>query len=169
MTVSQAMVRLPHADTPLAIVMNSSAMPSLDSDPRRRAGIPMSSTQLRSEPPPAYQGTFHGVRLAAEHDWPCPEVVVKVRMAVPAVAPVMVTGLVDAKLKMGAATAPAGPDVIAAVSPTLPMNPPTGDTETVDVFPVVAPGATETAVPVTVKVGFAGTVTVTDVAPLELL
>ena len=104
-----------------------------------------------------------------KHDGPCAALVVIVRMAVPAVTPVMVTGLVNPKFKMGGATAPAGPDVMAAVSPTLPVNPPAGDTEMLEVFPVVAPGAAETGVPVKVKVGFDGIVTVTDVDPVELL
>ncbi len=104
-----------------------------------------------------------------EHDGPCAALVVIVRVAVPIATPATVTGLVDPKLKVGGATAPAGPDVTAAVSPTLPVNPPTGDTETVEVFPAVAPGATETAVPVKVKAGFAAMVTVTEVVLFHIL
>ena len=65
----------------------------------------------------------------------------------------MVTGLVVPKLKMGGYSAPAGLLVTAAVSVTLPVKPPDGVIEIVDVLPEVAPGETETAVPVTVKLG----------------
>jgi hypothetical protein len=75
----------------------------------------------------------------------------------------MLTGLVEPKLKVGGLTAPAGPEVMAAVSATLPVNPPAGVNVIVEVFPTVAPGATETAVPVIVKVGL---VTVTDTVPV---
>jgi hypothetical protein len=40
--------------------------------------------------------------------------------------------------------------VISAVSTTLPVKPPLGVTVIVDVLPLVAPGATVTAVPLTV-------------------
>ena len=63
----------------------------------------------------------------------------------------MLTGPVDPKLNAGAATALAGLDVTTAVRLTLPAKPPIGVSVIVDVFPVVAPGATVTAVPVTVK------------------
>ena len=73
------------------------------------------------------------------------------RVAVPAEALVMLTGVVEPKLREGRDLAPAGLDVMAAVSPTLPMNPPLGVMVFVEVFPVAAPGATVTAVPLMVK------------------
>jgi hypothetical protein len=75
-------------------------------------------------------------------------VVEMVRVAVPAVVPAMITGLVEPKLKVGRYWAPAGLVVMTAVNATLPVKPPAGVTVIVDVFPEIAPGATETAVPV---------------------
>jgi len=92
-------------------------------------------------------------------------VVLMVRVAVPAVVPVILTGLVVPKLKVGGSWPPVGLEVTAAVSVTLPVKPPLGVTVTVDVFPVVAPGETVTAVPVTVKLGGNGVVTVTEAVP----
>ena len=96
-------------------------------------------------------------------------VVETVRTAVPAVVPVMLTGVVDPKLKLGGYWAPGGLDVRAAVNATLPTKPPAGVTEMVDVFPEVAPGATVTTVPVTVKLGFTAVVTVTCAVPVALV
>ena len=92
-------------------------------------------------------------------------VVLMVRVAVSAVAPVILTGLVVPKLKVGGSLPPVGPDVTEAVSVTLPVKPPLGVTVTVEVFPVVAPGETVTGVPVTVKLGGTGVVTVTEAVP----
>jgi hypothetical protein len=78
-----------------------------------------------------------------------------VSVAVPAVEPVMSTGLVEPKLNVGGASAPAGLEVTAAVSATLLVKPPDGVTVMVEVFPEVAPGVTVTAVPVIVKLGIA--------------
>jgi hypothetical protein len=83
-----------------------------------------------------------------------------VRVAVPAVAAVMLTGLVEPKLKVGGYWAPAGLEVTAAVRVTLPAKPPTGVKVMVDAFPVLAPGATVTVVPVRVKLGGTGWLTV---------
>ena len=80
-------------------------------------------------------------------------VVVIVSVAVPAEVPVMLTGLVEPKLKLGGYWAPVGLEVTAAVSTTLPVKPPAGVTVMVEVFPVVAPGVTVTAGPLTVKLG----------------
>jgi hypothetical protein len=91
-----------------------------------------------------------------------------VRVAVPAAVPAMFTGLVEPKLSVGGSEAPEGLEVMLAVSETLPVNPPAGVTVTVEVFEVVAPGATDTVVPVTVKVGGAA-VTVTDALPVALV
>jgi hypothetical protein len=77
-------------------------------------------------------------------------VVVMVRVAVTAESPVILTGLVAPKLSVGRSWASAGLDVIAAVSVTLPVKPPLGVTVIVEVLPVVAPGLTDTAVPLTV-------------------
>lgn len=78
-------------------------------------------------------------------------VVLMVSVAVPAVAPVIFTGVVAPKLKVGKSRAPEGLEVIAAVSATLPVNPPLGVTVMVEVLPVVAPGARVTAVPERVR------------------
>ncbi len=87
-------------------------------------------------------------------------VVVMVSVAVTAVVPVMLTGEVVPKLRVGAEAAPLGLDVTAAVSVTLPVKPAAGVTVTVDVFPVVAPAAMVTAAPVMEYVGGGGGVAV---------
>ena len=89
-----------------------------------------------------------------------------VSVAVPAEAVVILTGVVVPKLNVGASEAPAGLVATTAVSATLPVKPPLGVTEIVEVLPVVAPGLIDTAVPVTVKLGTA--VTVTDPVPLAV-
>lgn len=119
----------------------------------------MRRMQARTVPPDAYQGTpgrvgYAIVALVAA-------VVEMVRVAVPALAPVMLAGLVVPKLKVGRFWAPSGLAVMRAVSATLPVKPPAGVTVTVDVFPVVAPGAKVTAVPVSVKLELTAEVTVT--------
>ena len=96
-------------------------------------------------------------------------VVEMVSVAVPAVVPVMPTGVVEPKLSVGRYCAPAGLEVTAAVSVTLPVKPPAGVTVIVEVFPVVAPGATVTAVPLTVKLALTVVVTVTAVDPVAEL
>jgi hypothetical protein len=75
-----------------------------------------------------------------------------VRVAVPAVAPVKLTGVVEPKLNVGWIP-PDGPEVITAVNATLPVNPPTGVRDTMEVFPEVVPAVTVTAVPLMVKFG----------------
>jgi hypothetical protein len=92
-----------------------------------------------------------------------------VRVAVPALAPEMLTGLVVPKLSVGRYWAPNGLDVMDAVSATLPVKPPLGVTEIVEVFPVVAPRATEITEPVIVKLGVTAVVTVTEFVPDALL
>jgi hypothetical protein len=72
----------------------------------------------------------------------------------------MLTGVVEPKLKVGGYTAPAGLEAMAAVSATLPVNPPAGVTVMAEVLPDVAPGVIETAVPVIAKVGVTGAVPV---------
>jgi hypothetical protein len=63
-----------------------------------------------------------------------------VSTAFPALAPDILAGEVDPKLSVGGSWAPLGLEVIAAVSATLPVNPPLGAMLMVDVFPVAAPG-----------------------------
>ena len=140
-------------------------MPSIARNLRRRAGIPHRNKQASTAPPPAYQGNPRCPSFIAVH--PPPEiepVVVTVSVAVPALVPVILTGVVDPKLSVG------GIPVVglsAAVSTTLPVKPFAGVTVIVDVFPVVAPGATVTAVPTTVKlVVGGGDVTVTEPWPV---
>jgi hypothetical protein len=65
----------------------------------------------------------------------------------------MFTVPVEPKLTVGGSTAPAGLEVTTAVRAKLPIKPPVGVTVTVEVFPLVAPGKTVTAVPLTVKLG----------------
>jgi hypothetical protein len=78
-----------------------------------------------------------------------------VSVAFPAVDPVMLTGVVEPKLRVGRSTAPVGLDVMAAVSATLPVKPksPFGVTVMAEEFPVVTPGVTVTGVPLTMKLG----------------
>jgi hypothetical protein len=63
----------------------------------------------------------------------------------------MLTGLVEPKLSVGRYLEPAGLDVMAAVSPTLPVNPPLGVTVFFEAFPIAAPAVTVTAVPLMMK------------------
>ena len=134
------------ADKPTARSVSASHAPQ-----RRRRGTAMSKITARAAPP----GTAHGVLRspALLNSQPTPAVVAMVNVAVPALKPVMFTGVVEPKLNVGAFTAPLGSEVSAAVSATLPVNPPVGVTVMVDVFPVVAPAATVTGVPVIVKPG----------------
>lgn len=81
-------------------------------------------------------------------------------MAVPAVVLVMLTGVVVPKLQLGKSSAPDGLEVSAQVRATLPVNPPLGVTVMVEVLPLAAPGATETAEPVIAKLALEALVTV---------
>jgi hypothetical protein len=92
-----------------------------------------------------------------------------VRIAVPALVPVILTGLVEPKLKVGGYWALVGLEVTAAVSTTLPVKPPLGVTVIVEMFPLVAPGVTETAVPLTVKLGVGATATVTETGAVPVV
>jgi hypothetical protein len=80
-------------------------------------------------------------------------VVTTVRVTAPAALPVMLTGLVGLKLKVGGATALPGLLVRAAVRVTLPVKPPVGVTVIVEVLPVVGPAVMLTGAPLTVKLG----------------
>jgi hypothetical protein len=79
-------------------------------------------------------------------------VVVIVRVAVAAVGSV----------KAGRCWALDGLEVTAAVSATFPVKPPAGVTVMVELFPMVAPEETVTAVPLTVKAGLTAVVTDRD-------
>jgi hypothetical protein len=63
------------------------------------------------------------------------------------------TELVEPKLTVGKSCAPLGLDVIVALRDTVPVYPPEGVMEIMEVFPVAPPGETVTAVPVMVKLG----------------
>jgi hypothetical protein len=117
----------------------------------RRAGMPKSKMQARAAPPSVYQGNPRCIGLASGAL--VAAVVETVRVAVPELEPVMFTGVVEPKLKVGGYWAPAGLDVMAAVSTTLPVKPPLGVTVIVEVFSVVAPGTTVTDVPAMAKLG----------------
>jgi hypothetical protein len=56
--------------------------------------------------------------------------------------------------------------VTEAVKATPPVKPPAGVTVIVEVFAVVAPAVTVTALPVTVKLGFTAVVTKTEPVPV---
>jgi hypothetical protein len=118
-----------------------------------------SRRQARADPPVAYH---RPVGRAGYSRAPLVAGVVEiVSVAVPALAPAMLIGLLEPKLTVGGSSAPEGLEVTDAVSATLPLNPPLGIIVMVDVFPVVAPGAIVTVVPLIAKVGFTAVVTVT--------
>ena len=83
---------------------------------------------------------------------------VTVSTALPLDTPVMMTGLVEPKLSVGASTDPTGDDAMVAVSVTLPVNPPLGVTVIVEVLPVTAPGLTVREVAVTMYVAGMGAI-----------
>jgi hypothetical protein len=111
--------------------------------------IPKNRTKARIVPPAVYNRA-HG-RDGYERAALVAAVVEMVRMAVTGWAPMIFTGLVEPKLNIGRSWAPAGLDVIPAVNTTFPVKPPLGVTVIVEVLPVVAPGATDTAVPLRLK------------------
>jgi hypothetical protein len=147
--------------------MKSTIIPSIVRQARRRVGTPKSRIQANVAPPAAYQGTPR--RFGYAKELVVAAVVVTVRVAVAVLAPLMLTGLVEPKLRVGGSCAPVGEEVTAAVNATLPVKPPRGFTLMVEVFPVAAPGATLTGVTVIVKPGGTGAVTVTDFVPDALL
>ena len=134
----------PHAAAPPARVAKSAAHPSQVRQ-LRRAGTQKSKAQARAAPPkiarrlPGNSGRASIALLAA--------MVVTVNEAVAALVPVICTGLVEPKLKVGTSWAPAGVAVTAPDSPIAPVNPPLGVMVMVEMFPLVAPAATLTAVP----------------------
>ena len=140
----------PHAATPLTNATSTPAIPIIVRQLRRRPGMPISEMHA-SAAPPKYHGALRcGVALPV-HPGEELAVVEIVSVAVPAVVPLIETGLVVPKLSVGGKTAFAGLEVMAAVSAMLPVKPFAGVSVTVDVFPVVAPAATETDVPVMLK------------------
>ena len=94
--------------------------------------------------------------------------VLTVSVAVTGLEPVMAAGVVEPKESVGWFCAPVGLAVIAAARATLPVKPPAGDSVIVEVLPEVAPGATVTAEPLTVKLAPAAFVTVTEAVPAAL-
>jgi hypothetical protein len=113
--------------------------------------MPMSRTKAMVVPPVVYQRITGRAGYASA---PLVAAVVEmVSVAVPALALAMVTGLVEPKLNVGRSCAPAGLAVTAAVRDTLPAKPPLGVTVTVEVLPVIAPGAIVIAVPLSAKRG----------------
>jgi hypothetical protein len=74
----------------------------------------------------------------------------------------MLAGLVAPKLSVGRFWVPAGAEVMEAESVTLPVKPPEGLMVMMDALPASAPGAMETAVPLTVKEDGTGVLTVTE-------
>lgn len=153
----------PQASAPLTTKARSTSMPTIARQFRRRLGIQKNSRQASADPSVAYQrpdgraGYSTAPEVAA--------VVVMVSVAVAALAPEMLTGLLDPKLKLGGYWAPLGLDVIAALRVTLPVKPPEGVTVIVEVFPVVAPGATVTLAPLIENPGLTAVVTVTVFDP----
>ena len=129
--------------------------------------MPINRMPARVAPPVAYhRGEPDRLRSI---DALLAAVVEIVSVAVPAAVPLMFTGVVDPKLNVGRSVAPAGLDVITAVKVTSPVKPPAGVTVIIDVFAVVAPRDTLTAVPVMRKLGTTGAVTVTVAVPVALL
>jgi hypothetical protein len=141
------------------------SIPSIVRQLRLRAGMPKSSMHARATPPVAYQG--NPMRLGYDRAAAVVAAVVEiVSVAVPALAPVMLTGVVVPKLKVGGLAAPLGLEVMAGVNVTLPVNPPLGVTVMVEVSAVVAPGDRVTAVALRVKPGGVADVTVTVAVPV---
>lgn len=66
------------------------------------------------------------------------------------------SGLLEPKLRVGSEDAPEGLEEMEALSVTVPVNPPEGVMAIVEVFPLVEPRVTVTAVPCSVRPG-AGT------------
>ena len=133
----------PHPREPKMKKSNTSTPRAFD-HLHRRAGMPMSKTQATGGPPTNDHKSFLAgfkAELAA--------VVFTVRVIVCAVQPLMVAEL--GRLHVAGSLAAVG--VIAQLREIAPVNPPDAVKLIVDVFPVVAPGATLTAVPVMEKLG----------------
>ena len=149
----------PQLTTPRARNASSTTMPSIDRQRRRRAGMPKNNKQANAAPPAAYHGTPRPLgRTSAAV---VAAVVETVRVPVPFDAPVMLTGEVVPKLKVGGSVAPDGLFARTAVRATLPVNPPLGVTVMVAVLPVVAPGELMVMAPLFVKVKLGATYALT--------
>jgi hypothetical protein len=141
-------------------------MPSMAFQHRLRPGILNSRTPAKIAPPAGAQGNSEGVGAAEVQDPEVGATVEMERVAVPELVSAVATGLVDPKLNAGGSIAPDGLEARAAVSETLPLNPPAGVTVMVEVLPVVAPAVTVTEVPLTEKEGCVAAVTVTTAVAL---
>jgi hypothetical protein len=128
-------------------------MPGIERQRRQRAGMPKKTRQANVVPPATYQGA--PLDFGRTKDAVVGAVVVTVSVPVPAVAPVMSTGDVVPKLKVGRFVAPDGLEARVAVKVTFPVKPPLGKTLIVVVLPVVAPGELIVMAPplVNVKLG----------------
>lgn len=90
-------------------------------------------------------------------------------VADPALAPEMMTGVVDPKLAAGRFAAPDGPALTLAVMTTLPVNPLLGVTVMREVLAEVEPAETVKELPLTVNVACGSAITVTVLDPLPEL
>jgi len=129
---------------------NRASKPTIAIQARLRRGTPKSSTSASAVPPAGGQNSlfmWFSALVGA--------VVFSVSVAVCAVLPLMVTEVGD-RLHVTGSTVNAG--VTEQLRLMAPVNPFAGVTVIVEVFPVVAPGATVTAVPLNAKVGAAVTV-----------
>ncbi len=133
----------PQAAIPPAKVNRRTSIPSMVFHERRRAGRPNINKQARAAPPNSYQGTPW--RLGRVRTPLVGAVVLLIRVAAPGFELTIYTGPGAAKLNVGMYAAPAGLEVTAAMSTTVPVKPPTGVTVTVEPFAMVAPGVTVTA------------------------
>jgi hypothetical protein len=125
---------------------------------RRRAGMPKSKRHAMTVPPAENHGMLG--RAGRANARFVAGVVEMVRVAIPALLPVMLAGLVEPKLRVGRYCAPVGLEAIAAVKTTAPAKPPAGVTVMANVFPVVAPRVIAIDVPPIVKLGFTAAVIV---------
>jgi len=131
----------PQPTMPPVAMPDKTTMPSMIRRRRLRDGRPSINMQATVTPPamdqrvPGRAGTVVAPVVGA--------LVLMVRVAEPAIDPVMLTGLLEPKLSVGRFAAPEGLDVRAAVSATLPVNPLVGLTVMVVEFPLVAPRANE--------------------------
>ena len=148
----------PQLAIPAARATRSSSIPSVVRHLRRCAGTPHSITSAKAAPPADGQISFL-VWFKAE----VAAAVATVNVAVCAVVPVIVTD--GAKLHVAGSLAATG--AMAHVRVIAPVNPATGVNVTVEVLPVVAPGAKVIAVPAIVKLG--GTVAATSPIATEVL
>lgn len=106
----------------------------------RRAGMLKRNMHARTAPPAAYKGVrWTAAALLVIHEGEEGAVVAMAREAFPALAPVMLTGVVAPNVRVGGTTALGGLEASAAVRATLPVNPSTGVTVMVETFPLVAP------------------------------